>query len=180
MILLPSVLAIYETQAEKDQAAALFDAHHNTMYHAARKILESHEDAEDAVQESFIILHDHLEKLKDINCDGTRSYVVSVAKNVARNMLRKRTRKKTLPLDDLPYDVPGVDEKVFERTEAEVILAEIRRLPETAREILLLKYHHDCSDKELAAILGIKHAAANKRMERARALLAGRLIKLEL
>ena len=180
MVLLPAVLAIYETQAEKDQAAALFEAHHNTMYCEARKILASHEDAEDAVQEAFIILHGHLEGLEDIDCRGTRSYVVKVAINVARNMLRKRLRKKTVPLDELLYDLPSVDEKIFEQTEVEVILEEIRRLPDIPREALLLKYHYECSDKELAAIMGIKHAAANKRIERARALLAGRLMKLEL
>jgi len=180
MILLPAVLALYETQAEKDQAAALFHAHHHSMYREARKILASHEDAEDAVQEAFIILHDHLDGLKNIMGDGTRCYVVRVAKNVALNMLRKRNRKKIVPLDELPYEVPSVDETVFERTEVEVILEEIRRLPEIPREILLMKYHDNCSDKELAATMGIKYAAANKRVERARALLARRLIALEL
>jgi len=92
------------------------------MYCEAKKILASHEDAEDAVQEAFIILHDHLDGLKNIEGDGTRCYVVRVAKNVALNMRRKRNRKKIVPLDELPYEVPGVDETVFERTEVEVIL----------------------------------------------------------
>lgn len=65
MVLLPAVLAVYETQAEKDHVTALFEAHRRAMYHAARRILSVHEDAEDAVQDAFIIIHDHLWRLED-------------------------------------------------------------------------------------------------------------------
>ena len=175
MLLLPAILATYEAQEEKDLVAALFQAYSKTMYHAARQILAGHEDAEDAVQETFIKIHDHLAKLTDVTCHKTRGYLVIAAKNTAKNMLRKRRRENAAALDDIPYDIPDMDENIFTHMEAEALLEEIRRLPELAREILMLKYHHRCSDKELAEIMNIEHAAVRKRVERARTLLAGRL-----
>jgi len=177
MMLLPSILAMYVTQEEKDQVTALFEAHHKAMFCEARKILPSKEDAEDAVQEAFIIIHDHLEKLEETACPGTRCFVVLVAKNVARNMVRKLRRSAAVSLDEMPCELPSVDEEVFSQLEAMEILAELQELPELAREILLFKYRHQCSDKELAAILKIGHDAARKRVERARALLLERLVK---
>jgi len=175
MILLPAILAIYETQAEKDHVTALFEAHHRAMYHEARQIPTSHEDAEDAVQEAFVIIHDHLDKLTNITCHKTRGYVVLVAKNLAKNMLRKRRRERTMQIEDIPFELPDTKESAHARIEIEEVISEIEALPETPREILLLKYYHQCSDKELAAIMGIRHDTVRKRVERARALLTERL-----
>lgn len=176
MLLLPAILAIYETQAEKDHATALFEAHYKAMFYEARQILNSREDAEDAVQDAFIIIHDHLKRLEEINCHKTRSFVVLVAKNIARNMVRKRKRATLISFDEMPYELPSEDDDVFARIEVEAILAVIHELPELAREILLLKYRHQCTDKELADIMGIRYDAARKRIERARALLIGKLV----
>lgn len=175
MMLLPSILAMYTTQEEKDLVADLFEAHSKTMYYAARQILAGHEDAEDAVQEAFIKIHNYLAKLADVASYKTRGYLVIVAKNTAKNMLRKRSRENTAALDEIPYEIPGMDEDIFARVELEALLAEIRSLPEAACEILLLKYHHQCSDKELAEIMNIKYSTVRKRVERARSLLTGRL-----
>jgi len=175
MVLLPAILAIYETQAEKDHVTALFEAYRWTMYNEARQIPTSHEDAEDAVQEAFIIIHDHLNKLTDITCHKTRGYVVLVAKNLAKNKLRKRRRERTMQMEDMTYELPDTKESTHTRMEIEEVISEIESLPETPREILLLKYYHQCSDKELAAIMGIRHDTVRKRVERARALLIERL-----
>ena len=176
MILMPAVLALYTTQEEVVHVTALFEAYHMTMYYECREILSSHEDAEDAVQEAFIIIHDHLWKLEDIKCNRTRSFVVLVAKNIAKNMIRKRRRMNAFSLDEMPSELPDEGEEVFTQIEVKEILSEINNLPETAREILLLKFLHQCTDKELAAIMGIRHDAVRKRVERARALLIVRLI----
>ena len=179
MLLLPAILAIYETQAEKDHASALFEAHHKAMFFEARQVLNSHEDAEDAVQEAFIIIHGHLNKLEDITCHKTRSFVVIVAKNIARNMIRKRKRATLVSLDEMPYELPSEGDEVFEGIEVEAILSAIHDLPELAREVLLMKYRHHCTDKELADIMGIRYDTAHKRIERARALLTRKLVKHE-
>jgi RNA polymerase sigma-70 factor (ECF subfamily) len=176
MMLLPAVLAVYENQAEKDHATALFEAHHMAMYHAAKRILSVHEDAEDTVQDAFIIIHDHLWRLEDVLCFKTRGFVVLVAKFVAKNKLRKRRRERTISFEDIPYEIPCTQDDIASQLDVEVVLAELHDLPETARDILLMKYQHQCSDKELAAIMGIKHDAARKRVERARALLLERLV----
>ena len=54
-----------------------------------------------------------------------------------------------------------------------------RLLPRDA-EILLLKYTEDCNYHELAARLGISHAAVETRLHRARARLRKELASLEL
>jgi len=174
MILLPAILAIYATQAEQDQVAALFQAHHLAMYNLARQILNSHEDAEDAVQEAFIVIHGQLEKLEDVYSDYARGFLLLTAKFISLNKIRKRRREKSISLDALLYELPSQGGDVFSRIETEALLAEIRELPDTPRDILLLKVLHQCSDKELAKMMGIGHDATRKRVERARALLAER------
>ena len=96
VILLPAILAMYATQAEKDQVTALFEAHHLAMYHMAMTILSSHEDAEDAVQEAFIVIHDHLEKLEDIYSQYARGFLMLTAKYISLNKIRGTSKNPVL------------------------------------------------------------------------------------
>ena len=179
MVLLPAILATYATQEEKDQVTALYKAHRLAVYHEAMLVLNSHEDAEDVVQEAFILLHGHLKKLEDALSRQTRGFILLVAKYTALNKRRKAKREKLVPLDEVPYELPSQDDAIFSRIEADIIFEEIDHLPDSPRELLLMKLRYQCTEKELAAIMGLHYDTVRKRVERARSLLKERLAKYE-
>ncbi|MBQ8202731.1 MAG: sigma-70 family RNA polymerase sigma factor [Clostridia bacterium] len=60
------------------------------------------------------------------------------------------------------------------RVDYNLVLEAIRKMPEIYRDTLMLKFYHDCGDKEMAQIFGISESAVRKRVERARAILRQR------
>jgi RNA polymerase sigma-70 factor (ECF subfamily) len=62
------------------------------------------------------------------------------------------------------------------REETERLMAEVQRLPEAYREVLMLYYYQDCSYADLAEMLGVSSATINARLTKARQILRERMI----
>ena len=84
-------------------------------------------------------------------------------RNRSRNLLRYHRRHQTVELsDNIPQRQSG-----YGREEA-AILARIRPLPEKYRTILYLYYAEEYSIREIAEMLSVTQACAEKRLQRAR------------
>ncbi len=68
-----------------------------------------------------------------------------------------------------------VSDALEEAEERGQLLAEVERLPEKLRRVLLLYYYDDLSYQDIAAMLGVSTATINARLTRARLLLRERL-----
>lgn len=167
-------LNLIDTPEAQSKFEQLYHQYKRLMLTIANDILKDRSLAEDAVHEAFIKIIRYLEFFDDITCHKTKAFVVIVIRRISYDMLKKENNRKTL-------DILSVDEgelAVFdslEHIEVETLAQKIAALPEVYREIIELKVYFDCSDKQLADILGISHAAARKRLERARNALAKRL-----
>lgn len=96
---------------------------------------------------------------------------------------RKMGRKRKL-LDRYQEKIPIPDHDVRQVEPLEWLLAEerkkmvgeaMKRLPNNLRELLMLKYVHDWSYKEMADKLGVTVSAVQARLHRARAVLREKL-----
>jgi len=67
-----------------------------------------------------------------------------------------------------------LEDQVMASMEAETVRRCIQTLPEIDRDVLMLRYIHECNDQEIARLLKISNDTARKRLERAKR----RLIKL--
>ena len=125
------------------------------FYRVAYYLLESEEDAEDAVQDALFNIARHMNSIPKHNDQLLRAYIYSTVRNAALSHLRKKTRQvKTVSMDELPLSA-GMDpiECIIHMDDYECLLRIISKLPLIQREIILLRYVQEKDVKEVADIL---------------------------
>lgn len=154
-------LQVIEEPEGKNKFQRLHDRYLGLMLHTARKILDSEQDAEDAVQEAFYAIAKNISKISDPECIKTRSYVVTIVENKAIDIYRARRRKAAEPLNE---DTAGISFGVPGNAVAEAIA----RLPARYREFIILKYAEGYTNEELMHMLGLGYSGVRSLDERAK------------
>jgi RNA polymerase sigma factor (sigma-70 family) len=128
---------------------AIFDRYHRGILAFCRHMLSSPEEAEDAVQHSFIQAYDSMRRgdreLK------LKAWLYTIARNRCLSMLRAR-REQAAELHDLP--TAGLAEEVQQRSDLRDLLGDIRELPDDQRAALVLSEVGDLSHPEIATVVG--------------------------
>ena len=158
-------LAVLETEAERQQFAALYEQYHEKMNQVALYILREQHDAEDAVQNAFLQIIRHFEKIFSISCEELPFWIISIVRNEALMILRKRS--KTVPLEEWN----GVEKSADHTTGYNELVKLFGNLPEKYRTVLEMKILIGYTDKEIAKQLGISETAVSSRASRGRELL---------
>ena len=151
------LLAALESEEDRREFAVIYEQHHARLENAAMRILKNQTDAEDAVQNAFMQVIRHFEKISEISCKDLPFWLISIVKNEALIILRKK--KKVVE-----SGVSGI-------TEYEELVDLFARLPDTYRAVLEMKYLLGYSYKEISIRLGISETVVNTRASRGRALL---------
>lgn len=159
------LLAALESEEDRRKFTVIYEQHHTRLENVAMSILKNQTDAEDAVQNAFMQIIRHFEKIPEISCKELPFWLISIVKNEALIILRKK-RKVVLLEDwnDIESSVPDI-------TEYAELVELFARLPDTYRTVLEMKYLMGYSYKEISSRLGISEAAVNTRASRGRALL---------
>lgn len=155
--------------------AALVAEYSAALYRVAYSVLRNSAEAEDAVQEAFLRVLKHRDKLDEIR--DKRVWLVRIAWNVA---LDKTRRAKTRPENDdiadyarvLPSADRRADDEAISTQEQGRILALVDRLPAKERQALLLSAVEQLSTAEIAAVLHTTESSIRSRIFRARRELA--------
>lgn len=161
-------LALIDSDSDKDKFEQVYRTYKGLMLSCAYKILRDTSLAEDAVHTAFLRILNNLDKLGEVDDPRTKGFVVIVAENVAKTMYAKQHRMKVVSLEDSLEAPASVEEQSEAKLTAELLSRKIAALPEKYREVMLLRFLHNLSDKEVAASLGISSSAVRKRIERAR------------
>ena len=105
------------------------------FYRAAYYMLESPQDAEDAVQELYLRLWKSRESLHDLR--NPLSYGLSLLKNICIDRIRRREIRKHEPLDVGTRVADSPPETVLDaKDELRYVMAEIDRLPDKQAQIM--------------------------------------------
>ncbi len=131
------------------------------LFRVSYSILSNKQDAEDAIQETFIKYMTKAPLFRD--SDHEKAWLIKVVTNISKNMLRFRNRHNIQSIDEL--ESIGIDEDdigIFEM---------IMQLPPKYREVLNLYYVEGCKAREISEIVGISPPAVRKRLQYARTLL---------
>ena len=72
-------LQMLETSEEQVRFEELVHTYKNLMFYVANQVLNNDYDAEDAVQQAFFAILKNFEKISEIKCPQTRSFVVTIA-----------------------------------------------------------------------------------------------------
>lgn len=153
----------------------LHKRHRERMFRVAHRITRHREDAQDAVQESFLSAYVHLKKFDERARFST--WLTRIATNAALMKIRKNRVSREVGVEDradaieLSDSLPNPEE-ICARTEQRAALKDaIAKLRPTLRSVVELYDLQECSLHETAEILGISLAAAKGRLFHARAAL---------
>lgn len=105
--------------------------------------------------------------------DPTRrfsTWVFQIAVNLCRDWHRRMPPEPHDVVDDLV--APDTRQRTEAAADAAQLLAE---LPEAQREVIILRYYHDCSEAQTAEILGCPKGTVKSRLHHALAHLAARV-----
>lgn len=165
-------LAALETDSDRQRFACIYEAYHARMERTAMRILRSQSDAEDAVQNAFMQVIRHFEKIYSIPREELPFWLISIVRNEALMILRKKRRET--PLENWE-DVSAAAQDVTDRRG---LLELITNLPESYRAVMEMKLLLGYTDREIAARLELSETAVSSRASRARSLLR-RIIEKE-
>ena len=150
------------------------------LLRAARRVLDSEEDARDALQDAFVAA---FRALDDFEATARLStWLHRIVINASLMKLRTRRRHPEEPIEPLlplfaedghhaaaaaAWD-EGADSAV-QRAETRAMVREaIQRLPETYRTVLLMRDIEDVDTPETARLLGVTTGVVKTRLHRAR------------
>lgn len=161
------LMQMLDTVEERSKFEQLYHTYRGLMFHVANRILNNEHDAEDAVQQAFFSILNHLEKISEIQCPQTRSFVVTIVERKAIDLYRAKNRNAAIPLEEEYINVPTAAdiEAVPHRTDLAKAMAQ---LPTRYRELLLLKYDNGYSEEEIAAMCSMTRANVKKTIQRAK------------
>ena len=147
---------------------AIFDRHHRGILAFCRHMLGSAEEAEDAVQHTFMAAYrDMVSSVKQIQL---RAWLYTIARNRCLTLLRGRRERPLGELDEPATD--SLSAEVERRQDLRDLLADIAHLPEEQRSALVLAEVGAVSHDEIAVVLGVPREKVKALVFQARSSLA--------
>jgi len=130
------------------------------LYWQARRIVLTHEDADDVVQNTFLKAWNSIDTFHGEAKIST--WLTRIAINEALDLQRREKRRPTISSDDAELGVANQlkADDYFDGNDAEALLQEaIARLPEVQRNVFLLRYYDEMKFSEISRITGTTEGA---------------------
>src|SRR5262245_36683122 len=164
------LLARLARERDASAFAALVERHGPLVWRVCRRLLRHQQDAEDALQATFLVL---AQKARSIRSPASlASYLHGVAFRIAR---RARTSRDHALSEEVPAAAPDPPTEAAWRELARMVEEEVAALPEALRRPLLLCYWEGRTNEEAARLLGWPVGTVKTRLARGRDRLHHRL-----
>lgn len=178
------MLAFYlsgiDKESDREKFEKIYLQYRKYMFVIANEILKNKENAEDAVQDAFVLIIRNLDKIDDIYAKTTANYIKVITKNRALQIYN-RYKKRELLTDDynffaaLPDPLQNTEEQFAQNELVNIVEDLILKLPDKYKEVLYLYYYNEMPYAQIAKLLDITVANARQIARRARKLLEGEL-----
>ena len=167
--------------ADSAEFEALMRRHNRMLFRTARAILHDDAEAEDALQDAYVLAYQAMGKFRGEAKVST--WLARIVANEALQRLRKGKRRDTIvplrssdsveEINEIPEgNMSKGPERSAERAEMRRLLEKrIDALPDAYRPVFMLRAVEELSVEETAAVLQIPAATVRSRFFRARSLL---------
>jgi len=156
-------------QGDTEAFAQIVDRYNVQVYNLMYRYSGSPEDAADMTQEVFCRIFERLNRYQRRNHFFSWSYTLAL--NYAKDWSRKkRNRRRTLAefsLEAGNNQAGSAHRPMEEGRKTASLNAALETLPDDRREMVLLRYRHERSIKELAEIFDLSESAVKMRLHRA-------------
>ena len=165
----------FDTEEEKEKFSEIYRDHADFMIRVSRRILHNSPDAEDVVQDAFLYVADHLEKINQFDRQKTRSYLAIITEHKAIDLLRSRHPEVSLDEQQLEHSLMANTKW----EESEDLAKALLELSPEYRNILLLHYYYGYSYRKTAELLDQTTFSIASKARRAKQLLSEILTRSE-
>ncbi|MGJ8745303.1 RNA polymerase sigma factor [Polaribacter sp.] len=124
------------------------------LYWHIRKIVISHDDADDVLQNTFIKIFKNIDKFNEQS--KLFSWMYRIATNESITFINKRAKERKLDIDDYQQELSSnlAEDEFFTGEEIQLILQKaIATLPQKQRLVFNMKYFDDLKYEEISEIL---------------------------
>jgi RNA polymerase sigma-70 factor (ECF subfamily) len=160
--------------AEGNNAAfdILLNRHKNSVYSYIYFVVRNRELAEDIFQETFMKAIVTIKQDRYTDNGKFRAWINRIAHNLVIDYFRQEKNEQTISNDECEADLfnnPKLSDGTIEdEIVKKQILSDVKKLinylPDSQREVLLLRYYENLSFKEIADITGVSINTALGRM----------------
>jgi RNA polymerase sigma factor (sigma-70 family) len=130
---------------------ALYDRHHRAILSFCRHMLGSAEEAEDAVQHTFLAAYNDL--IATDRPMHLRAWLFAIARNRCYSILRARREQPVAELDEPATE--GLASQVERRQDLRDLVLDLGRLPDDQRAALVLSEMDALSHEQVGQVLGV-------------------------
>ena len=145
----------------EEEIEELVEQYSSLIFRISYCILCNPQDAEDAVQETFLR---YLTKAPEfVSEEHRKAWLIRVSANISKNMQMFKLRRETVSIDDI--ENVGIARDDFELFEL------IMSLPAKYKVVMTLYYVEGYKSREIAEIIDVNEDAVRKRLQKGRELL---------
>ena len=136
------------------------------LYRVAFFILESEDDAMDAVQDLYLKLLSSPGALETVR--NPKAYCITLMRNICLDRVRKASRRPETEVMEAVSDESPADERMSDRQRIKDICQKLSSLPERERTELRMKVFEDLSYDEIQKRTGIGYLSLRVLLSNAR------------
>lgn len=167
------LLERYLSQREPAAVTALVERHGSMVWGVCCRVLQNHQDAEDAFQATFLVLVRKAASIRSRAKIGNWLYGVAHQTALKARATIARRKAREMQVGTMPEPATAEPEDWSELQP--VLDQELSRLPEKYRTVVVQCDLEGKTKKEAARLLGLPQGTVASRLARARVLLAKRL-----
>ena len=162
-------LTLLDDPEEQQKFTEIYYQYRHFLWYVANQKLQDAHLAEDAVQEAFLALTRHMDKIEDVHSDCARNFLATIVCSKAVDILRKKVPEAELPEEYGELKVGGdMLDHYLTKENYHRLVACVLELDDTYRTVFEYKFMYQMSDAEIADVMGISAKNVNIRYFRAR------------
>jgi RNA polymerase sigma-70 factor (ECF subfamily) len=163
-------------EGERQAFEPLMRRHNRRLFRAARAILRDDDEAEDVLQQAYLLAYHNLASFRGEASVGTWLTRIAVHEALARRRRRSNHAELTL-VEPMETRMPSPEDDASRQQLAKLLERHIDALPEGYRTVFVLRDVEELDTAETARCLGLSEEAVRVRLHRARHLLQGSLLE---
>ena len=133
----------------------LMSQYKERLYWHIRKIVISHDDADDVLQNTFVKVY---RSIHNFNADSKIfSWMYRIATNESITFINKRAKQKSVDIDEYQQSMASTlqDDELYSGSEIQLILQKaIATLPQKQQLVFNMKYFDELKYTEISEVLG--------------------------
>jgi RNA polymerase sigma-70 factor (ECF subfamily) len=148
------------SMGERDALAVIYDCMARMIFSVAYAITGNYQDAEDALQNTMIGIMKYAHTYK--SGSNAKAWIMTIARNCSIDIIRKR--RPAVSIEDSNQGTGPRTQPDLSRLE---VLDMLSVLDKEEKQCLILRLYANLPHKEIARIMGLSLASAQKKYQRA-------------